>query len=84
MSIERIRYTGYALGVNGTFTLRNFSVGGFLCKAAGTITITDLNGNVVVDAVPVTAGQYVYIPLMLQTPGGTVTLASNAAGTLFV
>jgi hypothetical protein len=59
-------------------------VAGFLAKVSGTITITDEAGNLLVDTVPVTAGQFTRIPLLLPTSaGGTVQLAGGAAGTLF-
>lgn len=84
MGIERERYTMYPMAANTTFVLRNYSIAGFLAKTGGTITVTDLNNVVRVDAIPITAGQYLPIPGMLQTSGGTVTLGGGASGTLFV
>lgn len=60
------------------------SVAGFLPTVAGTLTVTDADGTVLVAAVPVTAGVYVKIPLYFHTSsGGIVSLAGGAAGTLF-
>jgi hypothetical protein len=76
-------YDPKPIEVNGTKKVGP-CIAGFLCKATGTITVTDELGNVLVDAVPVTAGQYTKIPLWFPSAaGGSVTLASNAAGTLF-
>lgn len=84
MGIERERYTMRPMAANSSFVVRGFSVAAFLAKTGGAITVTDQNGLAVVDAIPVTAGQYLPIPGMLQTPGGTVTLSGGASGTLFV
>lgn len=60
------------------------SIAGFLPTVAGTLTVTSEEGTVLVNAVPVTAGIYVKIPLLFPTTaGGKVTLAHGAAGTLF-
>lgn len=57
---------------------------GFLAKTAGNVTLTGLDGITYIDAVAVTAGQYLPIPGMMQSPGGTFTLGGGASGTLFV
>lgn len=57
------------------------SIGGFLASASGTISITS-DGETVVGETPVTAGTYLAIPLS-NMPVLVVTLASDAAGTLF-
>lgn len=78
------------MAANASYDVTGSTVAGFLPKTAGTITITgkraDGLGGVVtlVDAVPVSAGVYLEIPLMFPSPGGTVTLAGLASGTLFV
>jgi hypothetical protein len=60
-------------------------VGGFLAKTSGAITVTDANGDILVDAVPVTAGIYTPIPFAFFTSaGGTVVLSGGASGTLAV
>jgi hypothetical protein len=76
------RYTANPMGVNATFTITGSQLGGFLAVTAGTITVTDADGTVEVNAFPCAAGQYVPLPLLLNTIGGTVTLAGGASGTL--
>lgn len=60
------------------------SLGGFLCTVAGTLTVTDADGTVLVNALPVAVGPFIRIPLLFKTSaGGVVSLAGGAAGTLF-
>jgi len=60
-------------------------IAGFLPSVAGTITVTDADGTVLVNAVPVSAGVFTRIPLLFNTSaGGKVQLAGGAAGTLFL
>jgi hypothetical protein len=76
-------YNGKPIGVNGTLKC-GAGIAGFLPTVSGTLTATDADGTVLVNAVPVTAGVYVKIPLGFHTSsGGSVTLAGGAAGTLF-
>ena len=76
-------YTPKAMAANSSVKV-GVSVAGFLCTVSGTLTITDDEGNVLVNALPVTAGTWTRIPLgMPTTAGGKVTLAGGAAGTLF-
>lgn len=60
-------------------------IGGFLCTAAGTLTVTDADGTVLLNALPVAAGGlFIRIPLSFRTnAGGVVQLGGGAAGTLF-
>ncbi len=81
----RERYTAYPMGVNATLKVTRQSVGGFLAKTAGTITIVDDDGRTIVDAHPVAVGLYYPLPFMFQAEtGATVTLAGGASGTLGV
>lgn len=61
------------------------TIAGFLCTVAGTITITDDDGTILLNALPITAnGLFIRIPLLTNTSAGcTVSLAGGAAGTLF-
>lgn len=60
------------------------TLAGFLCVATGALTVTDADGTVLVNAMPVTQGTWTRIPLLANTSAGvTVTLSLNAAGTLF-
>ena len=59
-------------------------IGGFLATVAGTLTVTDFNGAVILNALPVAVG-FNRIPMMLQYPADNVVqLAGGAAGTLLV
>jgi len=76
-------YTAKPMAANSSLKVGP-SIAGFLCKVSGTITVTDADGTVLVDAVAVTAGGFTRIPLYTNTgAGATVTLAGGAAGTLF-
>jgi hypothetical protein len=61
------------------------SIAGFLCTVAGTLTVTDADGTVLLNALPVAAGgPFIRIPLFANGNAGlTVSLAGGAAGTLF-
>lgn len=76
-------YAAHPMAANAS-RVCGVTLAGFLCTATGTLTVTDANGTVLVSAVPVTAGLFTKIPLLTETSAGcTVSLASNAAGTLF-
>ena len=83
MSAIQEKYHGSVVGVNTTVTITGGAIGGFLPSISGTLTITRTNGEVIVNALPVTAGTWVRIPLITHA-GATVTTAGGAAGTLFV
>jgi hypothetical protein len=76
------RYTPTVVAANATVAVTGSQTGGFLAITAGTITLTDLDGNVELNAFPVAAGQYVPLPILLNTLGGTFTAAGGASGTL--
>ena len=79
------RYTGYAMAANSSLKVTRQSIGGFLCVTPGTLTVTNDDGLVIVNALPVAAGLYYPMPFLLQTrTGGTVALAGGASGTLAV
>lgn len=69
---------GAAANLNGTH------ISGFLATVTGTLTVTDADGTVLVNAVPVTAGVYCKIPLWFNTSMGGVVQLTTAAGTLFI
>lgn len=84
------RYTPVVVGVNATVPLRGNSLGGFLCKTAGTITVLDHSGNTIINAHPVTAGVYYPLPFVLSTGFigdsglASFTAAGGASGTIGV
>jgi hypothetical protein len=77
------RFQPQLIGVDGTYVGTNDSLGGFLCKTAGTLTVTRADSVLLVDALPVSAG--IWYPLeFFVGDGATVTLAGGASGTLGV
>lgn len=71
------------MALNSTFICGGSNIGGFVAKTAGTISVTDADGTLLVDAIPVAAGQYLPLPFVFRTSmGGLVTLAGGASGTL--
>lgn len=65
---------GATVRINGAYTQ------GFLCTTTGTITISRNNQDgtttTLVTALPVTAGQWVDMPIYLGSQGGTIVSAS--------
>lgn len=82
MSYVQERFAPKVLGVNSTTIVQASSVGGFLAKTSGTITLTAFDGTVIVSAVPVTAGFFTPMPFFIGPNGYTVVLAGGASGTL--
>lgn len=83
----RETYRPVLLAANASYEAQGSRISAFMAKTAGTITVTDKDTDTgtVVDAHPVTAGQYLQIPLHFETSmGGTVTLAGGASGTLLI
>jgi len=85
------RYRPHVIGVNGTFNIPQStqSIGGFLCTVSGTLNATDANGNAIITNLPVTAGQFVKLPFLVNGgnnggDAGAVVLSGGAAGTLAV
>lgn len=80
---DRTRFDPVTVGVNATVTLDKATyLGGFLCKTAGTLTITPAGGAAIVSAFPVAAGQYVTMPFNLGGKGAVAVAAGGASGTL--
>lgn len=77
-------YRPQAMAAGTSVKIGGYKISGFLCTVSGTLTVTDNDGTVHVNAVPVTAGLFTDIPLLFNTSeGGTVAL-TTAAGTLFI
>jgi hypothetical protein len=81
-SMTQIRYTPVVIAAGGTWKSDQIhGLGAFIPTVTGTITITDGNGNVVLNACPVTAGTR--LELTMYTQGNTAVVAlTSAAGTL--
>lgn len=89
MSNVRERFSPKPMGADTSIDIPGPYLGGFLAATSGTITVTskDALGTsdvTLVNAVPVTAGIYTPIPLVVPATGYTVTLAGGASGTLMV
>jgi len=84
MSAIKESYRPQALAANTSYRVGGSHIAGFLCTVSGTLDIDDTDGTALVDALPVTAGQWIRIPLQFKTGRGTVTLSGGAAGTLFL
>lgn len=89
MGNVRERFSPKPMAANATIQVVGTEIGGFLAKTGGTISVVakDSLGTsdvTLVDAVPVTAGIYTPIPIVVPAVGYTVTLAGGASGTLMV
>lgn len=80
--IYREQYTPILVGLNATVPFAAAATGGFLAKTAGTISITNSSGVLIVDTHPVSAGVYYPLPFFVGINGGTFTAAGGASGTL--
>jgi hypothetical protein len=81
----RERFRPQPIAANGNFTVRGPNLGGFLATVSGTLTLTDADGTVLVNAVPVTAGVFTLLPFnFVSAQGAVVQLAGGAAGTLAI
>lgn len=78
----------HPMGVNATLVLNGTKIGGFIAVTGGTLTITQPEPSketgtiTLVNAVPMTGGDYLPLPISLNTEGTVVTLAGGASGTL--
>lgn len=76
-------YAAKPMGADSTLRV-GIAIAGFLPTTAGSITITDADGTVLVATMTMTVGQFIRIPLFFRTSaGGDVTLSGGGAGTLF-
>lgn len=77
-------YRPQPMGANSAYQVVGNHIAGFLCTVAGTLTVTDAGGNVLLNAMPVAVG-FNRLAITLPTlDGGTVQLAGGAAGSLLV
>jgi len=81
----RERFRPQPMAANSTFVIKGPNLGGFLASVSGTLTLTDADGTVLVNAVAVTAGVFTPLPFVFNSSqGATVVLAGGAAGTLAI
>ena len=87
MSTSGSHYKAVAVGVDGTVTIPGSRVGGFIAATAGSIQFTIRQENVpdvVLPAVPLSAGQEWDIEFFAGTTGRSVLTASGGcSGVLF-
>lgn len=87
MSTAGSHYKPVAIPVNGTVTIRGSRVGGLVCTTAGSFTFTlrkESLPDVVLPAIPMTAGQSIDIPFFAGTTERSVVTASGGgAGIIF-
>ena len=77
-------YRAQPMAANSVFANGGAHVAGFLATVAGTITITDADNTVLLNAMPIAVG-FTKIPMLFRTlAGGTVALGGGAAGTLLL
>lgn len=84
MALVKEYYRPQAIAAGQSYKVNGIHIAGFLPTVTGTMTITDVDGTVHVSALPVTAGVYVQIPLLFNTPNGGTVALTTAAGTLFI
>ena len=72
------------LGANGSSKFDGGCFCRFACTVSGTLTVTDINGATLLNAIPVTAGEVPEFYMYVQGRQGTITLAGGAAGTALV
>lgn len=76
-------YNARPIAANGSLKC-GMSMAGFLASVAGTITVTDADGTVLVNAAPIVTGVWTRIPIKFHSAaGGVISLGGGAAGTLF-
>jgi len=80
-------YTPYPIATNGNISLDCTQLGAFIATTAGTLTVVDKSGLTLLNAQPVSAGQYLPLPFLVASRtaannNATVTLAGGASGLL--
>lgn len=84
MAIIKEYYRPEPMGVNASYAIKGIHMAGFLAVTAGTITVTDVNGKVLLNAMPIATGA-VSIPMIFDHPSGVVVqLGGGASGTLLI
>ena len=84
MAQVKEHYNAKPMAANASLKI-GATLAGVLCTVNGTLTVTDADGTVLINAHPCTAGQgFIRIPMLSNTSAGmTVSLAGGCAGTLF-
>jgi hypothetical protein len=77
------KYAPKVMAVNSSIVIGGVQLGGFIATTAGTITVVN-NAITYLNVQPVSAGQYLPLPIGFDVPGITVTLGGGASGCLLV
>lgn len=88
-AVVRERYTPVVIGADSTTNVTSNAVGGFLCSAAGNITLVanpqdGKPATTILASFAVQAGVYYPLPFYLSSNGGVFTTTGGAAGVLGV
>jgi len=76
-------YRAQPMGAGTSFKVGGVHMSGFLGTIAGTMTVTDDDGTVLIDTLPIAVG-FNRIPIMFNTPSGGTVALTTAAGTLLL
>jgi hypothetical protein len=82
MGMVKEHYNAKPMAANATQNI-GVAIAGFLPTVGGTLTVTDADGTVLVNAVPVTAGIYLKLRILLPlntSAGGKVTACGRRRG----
>lgn len=77
-------YRPQPMGVNGTYQTRGTHIAGFLGVTAGTITITDADGTILLAGMPIGTGPNGIAILTNTGMGALVQLGGGASGSLLL
>lgn len=83
MSLNKEYYRPQPMAANASYVVAAVHMAGFLGAIAGTMTITDADGTVLVSALPIAVG-FNRIPILFNTPAGGIVALTTAAGTLLI
>jgi hypothetical protein len=76
-------YSARPMAAGTSLKVDSSHMAGFLASVAGTMTVTDFEGNVLVSALPIAVG-FNRIPLLFNSPAGNTVALTTAAGTLLL
>lgn len=89
MFVTRECYTPHPMALNSSLSLDCTQLAAFIATTAGTITVVDSSGLTLLNAQPVSAGQYLPLPFSVisrtsANNPSVITLAGGASGLLLV
>lgn len=81
MAMVKETFQPRVVGVNTTVTIPTSTLGGFLAKTSGFVTVRNGRGAVLINAVPVTLGVFTPMPFAVGVDA-TFQTTGGASGTL--